>query len=93
MKMTSSSFRNTRETKSEILALHEDLKELTTKVDRILRTLIGDEEMAQKGLVEKVERHDEWIEKQKIVLAKIFGIAIGSGLFGGVITQLLMKLL
>ena len=75
------------------MALHEDLKELTTKVDRILRTLIGDEEMAQKGLVEKVERHDEWIEKQKVVLAKIFGVAIGSGLFGGVITQLLMKLL
>lgn len=93
MRSSSSSFRDTRETKSEILALHEDLKELTTKVDRILRTLIGDEEMAQKGLVEKVEKHEDWIEKQKLVLAKIFGIAIGSGLFGGVITQLLMKLL
>jgi len=91
--MSSTSYRENRNTKSEILALHEDLKELTTKVDRILRTLIGDEEMAQKGLVEKVERHDEWIEKQKVVLAKIFGVAIGSGLFGGVITQLLMKLL
>ena len=93
MRSSSSSFRDTRKTKSEILALHEDLKELTTKVDRILRTLIGDEEMAQKGLVEKVEKHEDWIEKQKLVLAKIFGIAIGSGLFGGVITQLLMKLL
>ena len=91
--MSSTSYRENRNTKSEILALHEDLKELTSKVDRILRTLIGDEEMAQKGLVEKVERHDEWIEKQKVVLAKIFGVAIGSGLFGGVITQLLMKLL
>ena len=91
--MSSTSYRENRNTKSEILALHEDLKELTTKVDRILRTLIGDEEMAQKGLVEKVEKHDEWIEKQKVVLAKIFGVAIGSGLFGGVITQLLMKLL
>jgi hypothetical protein len=91
--MSSTSYRENRNTKSEILALHEDLKELTFKVDRILRTLIGDEEMAQKGLVEKVERHDEWIEKQKVVLAKIFGVAIGSGLFGGVITQLLMKLL
>ncbi len=91
--MSSTSYRENRNNKSEILALHEDLKELTFKVDRILRTLIGDEEMAQKGLVEKVERHDEWIEKQKVVLAKIFGVAIGSGLFGGVITQLLMKLL
>jgi len=91
--MSSTSYRENRNNKSEILALHEDLKELTSKVDRILRTLIGDEEMAQKGLVEKVERHDEWIEKQKVVLAKIFGVAIGSGLFGGVITQLLMKLL
>ena len=91
--MSSTSYRENRNNKSEILALHEDLKELTSKVDRILRTLIGDEEMAQKGLVEKVERHDDWIEKQKVVLAKIFGVAIGSGLFGGVITQLLMKLL
>jgi hypothetical protein len=78
---------------SEIVALHKEMKEISMKVDRILRTLIGDEEMAQEGLVAKVSKHDDWIEKQKLVLAKIFGIAIGSGVFGGAIIQLIMKLL
>jgi hypothetical protein len=55
--------------------------------------LIGDEEMAQEGLVAKVSKHEDWIEKQKLVFAKIFGIAIGSGVFGGAIIQLIMKLL
>ena len=78
---------------SEIVAIHKEIKELNTKVDRILRTLIGDEEMAQEGLVEKVSRHEQWIESQKILMAKIFGIAIGSGVFGGAIIQIVMKFL
>ena len=76
---------------SEIVAIHKEMKELNSKVDRILRTLIGDEEMAQEGLVEKVSRHEEWIESQKILMAKIFGIAIGSGFFGGAIIQVVMR--
>jgi hypothetical protein len=79
------------ESNKEIVAIHQELKDLTTKVDRILRTLIGDEDMGQTGLVSKVQKHDDWIEQQKLVWAKIFGIAVGSGLFGGVITQLIMK--
>lgn len=78
---------------SDIVALHKEIKELNSKVDRILRTLIGDEEMAQEGLVEKVSRHEEWIESQKILMAKIFGIAIGSGFFGGAIIQVVMRLM
>ena len=78
---------------SEIVAIHKEIKELNTKVDRILRTLIGDDEMAQEGLVEKVSRHEQWIESQKILMAKIFGIAIGSGVFGGAIIQIVMKFL
>jgi hypothetical protein len=81
------------ESNKEIVAIHQELKDLTTKVDRILRTLIGDEDMGQTGLVSKVQKHDEWIESQKIVWAKIFGIAIGSGLFGGIITQIIMQMI
>jgi hypothetical protein len=77
----------------DIVALHKEMKDISMKVDRILRTLIGDEEMAQDGLVAKVSKHEDWIEKQKLVFAKIFGIAIGSGVFGGAIIQLIMKLL
>lgn len=77
----------------EIVAIHKEMKEISMKVDRILRTLIGDEEMAQEGLVAKVAKHENWIESQKVVLAKIFGIAIGSGVFGGAIIQLIMKMI
>lgn len=80
-------------TQAEISALHKEMKEVALKVDRILRTLIGDEEMAQEGLVVKVEKHQKWIESQKLGMAKIFGIAIGSGVFGGAIIQLVIKLL
>lgn len=81
------------ESNKEIVAIHQEIKDLASKVDRILRTLIGDEDMGQTGLVSKVQKHDEWIENQKVVWAKVFGIAIGSGLFGGIVTQLVMKFL
>ncbi len=81
------------ESNKEIVAIHQELKDLASKVDRILRTLIGDEDMGQTGLVSKVQKHDDWIEQQKLVWAKVFGIAVGSGLFGGIVTQLVMKFL
>jgi hypothetical protein len=80
-------------TESEIVALHKEMKDIALKVDRILRTLIGDEEMAQEGLVGKVAKHEQWIENQKVIMAKIMGIAIGSGVFGGAIIQMIMKFL
>lgn len=79
------------ESNKEIVAIHQELKDLASKVDRILRTLIGDEDMGQTGLVAKVQKHEDWITEQKLVWAKVFGIAIGSGIFGGVITQLVVK--
>ena len=79
-------------TTEEIIGIHKEIKSLNGKIDRILRTLIGDEEMAQEGLVTKVDRHEKYIESQKLLMAKITGIAIGSGLFGGFIGQLIIKL-
>ena len=81
----------TLNTTEEIISIHKEIKNLNGKIDRILRTLIGDEEMAQEGLVTKVDRHDKFIESQKLLMAKITGIAIGSGVFGGFVTQLIIK--
>jgi len=81
----------TLNTTEEIIGIHKEIKNLNGKIDRILRTLIGDEEMAQEGLVTKVDRHDKFIESQKLLMAKITGIAIGSGVFGGLVTQLIIK--
>jgi hypothetical protein len=78
---------------SEMAGIYTEIKNLNSKIDRILRTLIGDEEMAQEGLVTKVDRHEKFIQRQKLLMAKIMGIAIGSGLFGGFIGQVLIKFL
>jgi hypothetical protein len=78
-------------TTEEIICIHKEIKNLNGKIDRILRTLIGDEEMAQEGLVNKVDRHEKYIESQKLLLAKIMGIAIGSGLFGGIVGQIVIE--
>mgnify|MGYP003653264985 CR=1 FL=1 len=78
-------------TMEEIIGIHKEIKNLNSKIDRILRTLIGDEEMAQEGLVKIVDRHDKYIESQKLLLAKIMGVAIGSGLFGGIVGQILIE--
>jgi hypothetical protein len=69
-----------------------ELAELRKITDRILRTLVGDEEMAQEGLVNKVARHDEYIENQKLLWAKLSGMAIGGGAIGGLVINLLAKL-
>jgi hypothetical protein len=82
---------DTLNTIEEIIGIHKEIKNLNSKIDRILRTLIGDDEMAQEGLVTKVDRHEKFIENQKLLIAKIMGIAIGSGLFGGFITQMIVK--
>jgi len=78
-------------TMNEIIHIHKEIKNLNSKIDRILRTLIGDEEMAQEGLVNKVDRHEKYIESQKLIMAKIMGVAIGSGLFGGIVGQILLE--
>ena len=78
------------ETREEIAAIHKELREQGLKLDRVLRVLTGDEELVQTGLIKKVADQEKWIDSQKLHMAKIAGIAIGSGLFGGVITQLFM---
>lgn len=55
------------------------IKHLDGKIDRLSRAVIGDDEMGQEGLVSRVNRHDRWIEKQKLKEARIIGIGIGLG--------------
>lgn len=82
-----------RKEDNELSLLHSEIKTLSTKVDRVLRTLIGDEEMAQEGLVQKVQKHEEYIESQKLLMAKVSGIAIGSGVLSNWVFDWLSKIL
>lgn len=81
-----------RKEDNELALLHTEIKSLSQKVDRVLRTLIGDEEMAQEGLVSKVQKHEEYIQGQKLLMAKVSGIAIGSGVLSTWLFDLISKL-
>jgi hypothetical protein len=82
-----------RKEDNELSLLHNEIKTLSQKMDRVLRTLIGDEEMAQEGLVKKVEKHEEYIQSQKLLMAKVSGIAIGSGVVSNWIFDWISKLI
>ena len=82
-----------RKEDNELSLLHSEIKTLSQKMDRVLRTLIGDEEMAQEGLVKKVEKHEEYIQSQKLLMAKVSGIAIGSGVVSNWIFDWISKLI
>lgn len=62
------------------LGIKEQIRELNSKVDKIIFVLIGDEELAQQGLAKKVESHEKWIQEKKVHDAKV--IAISSGISG-----------
>ena len=82
-----------RKEDNELSLLHSEIKSLSQKMDRVLRTLIGDEEMAQEGLVTKVQKHEEYIQSQKLLMAKVSGIAIGSGVLSNWVFDWLSKIL
>ena len=82
-----------RKEDNELSLLHSEIKILNQKMDRVLRTLIGDEEMAQEGLVSKVQKHEEYIQSQKLLMAKVSGIAIGSGVLSNWVFDWLSKIL
>ena len=57
------------------LELKEEIVKLNSKVDKLLFILVGDEDYAQKGLVQKVEQHEKWISEKKVNDAKIVAVS------------------
>lgn len=80
-------------TEKEIALIHEELQEMNKKIDRIYHVLIGDEQMKIEGLVSKVQQHDKYIQNQRLQVAKLSGIATTAGVIGGLIVQLILKML
>jgi hypothetical protein len=78
-------------TETEIALIHEQLQEMETKLDRIYNVLIGDDEMKIEGLVSKVQKHDKYIQNQRLQVARLSGIAATAGVIGGLIVQLILK--
>jgi hypothetical protein len=80
-------------TEHEITLIHEELQNMTKKIDRIYHVLIGDDEMKIEGLVSKVQKHDKYIQNQRLQVARLGGIATAAGVVGGLIVQFVLKFL
>lgn len=77
----------------DMQTIHKEIQQINKKLDRVLLTLLGDEDMNIDGLVAKVASHEKYIQKQKLFLAKMGGMATAMGVIGGLIVQLILKLL
>ena len=84
---------NDMNTENEIALIHEELQELNKKIDRIYNVLIGDDQMKIEGLVSKVQKHDKYIQNQRLQVARLGGIATAAGVVGGLIVQFILKFL
>ena len=80
-------------TEKEIQLIHEQLQEMDKKIDRIYNVLIGDDQMKIEGLVSKVQKHDKYIQNQRLQVARLGGIATAAGVVGGLIVQFVLKFL
>lgn len=80
-------------TEKEITLIHEQLQGMEKKIDRIYNVLIGDDEMKIEGLVSKVQKHDKYIQNQRLQVARLGGIATAAGIVGGLIVQLIIKMI
>ena len=78
-------------TEKEIALIHEQLQEMDKKIDRIYNVLIGDDQMKIEGLVSKVQKHDKYIQNQRLQVARLGGIATAAGVVGGLIVQFILK--
>ncbi len=77
----------------EIELIHKEIQSINKKLDKVLLTLLGDDEMSIEGLVAKVHQHEKFIQRQKLLMAKISGISTVLGIVGGLLVQLLLKLM
>ena len=80
-------------TETEIALIHEQLQTMDKKIDRIYNVLIGDDQMKIEGLVSKVQKHDKYIQNQRLQVARLGGIATAAGIVGGLIVQLIIKMI
>lgn len=89
----------TRENKEhmELKGELDELKKLVDKQSETLRkihqAIVGDKEFGQEGLVEMVKKHEDWIQGQKYMWAKIYGgIIVGSSAIGYILNVILKSI-
>ena len=75
--------------KSTLSSMSLKLQELDVNFSKLNQTVIGDKTYGQTGLIEKVEEHNAYIEKDKQFKSKL----IGGGLVLTFVWGLILKLI
>jgi hypothetical protein len=73
--------------KSTLSSIGLKLNELDVNFSKLNQTVIGDKTYGQTGLIEKVEEHAEYIEKDKAFKSKLIGGGIVLSFIWGVILK------
>lgn len=75
--------------KSTLTSMSSKMQEVDASLIKLNQTVIGDKVYGQTGLVEKVEQHDKYIEKDKEFKSRIIGGGIVIGFFWGLLLKFL----
>ena len=75
--------------KSTLSSMSLKLQELDVNFSKLNQTVIGDKTYGQTGLIEKVEEHNAYIEKDKQFKSKL----VGGGLVLAFVWGLILKLI
>jgi hypothetical protein len=73
--------------KENISSMNLKIQEVNTSLVKLNQTVIGDKTYGQTGLIEKVEEHNAYIEKDKEFKSRL----VGGGLVLSVIWGLVLK--
>jgi hypothetical protein len=69
------------ELKKEIDEIKKSVDEQGLTIKKIHQAIVGDKDFGQEGMVDIIKKHDEFIESQKNMWAKIYGgIFVGSAI-------------
>jgi len=67
------------ELKKEIDEIKKSVDEQGLTIKKIHQAIVGDKDFGQEGMVDIIKKHDDFIESQKNMWAKIYGgIFVGS---------------
>ena len=67
------------ELKKEIDEIKKSVDEQGLTIKKIHQAIVGDKDFGQEGMVDVIKKHDDFIESQKNIWAKIYGgIFVGS---------------
>jgi hypothetical protein len=68
---------------AELAEIKRGQQHNAVRLQRVERKLIGDKEYGDKGMIDTVNEHQEYIQAQKVERAKVIGFAAAAGASGG----------